>query len=168
MPGRARPLITAPEQFCNHAIPWGSLLEGKWRFQVRWDSQILQNDHFLGIPSLDCFITDLPLLLLILHTFKSSCQVLFTCHRPVHEKILTLSIRHLHVWLDYLKAPDVRHPLLTILKEQLLGSETVYSICFKRLQHRKCWNIPQSMHSLWVILCHSLMHAVAKGKISQN
>lgn len=112
-------------------------MEGKWRFQVAWGSKMAQNDHFMDMTSLEYFIRDLPLLLFILYTLTSLSQVLFTCQGPMHEKIQILFIRNLYVWLDYLKAPDVWHPLLTILKEQLLDSETRYSICFKRLQHRK-------------------------------
>lgn len=60
---------------------------GKWRFHVGWGSKILQNGHFLGIAPLEYFIGALPLLLFILHTVTSLCQVLFTRQGPIHEKM---------------------------------------------------------------------------------
>lgn len=65
----------------------------------------------------------LSLLLFILHPFPSLGQVSFTREGPMRAKIWILSRRDLYVWLDRLKATDVLLPLLTLPKEQLLGSE---------------------------------------------
>lgn len=46
----------------------------------------------------------------------------------MREKIWILSRRHLYVWLDRLKATDVLLPLLTLPKEQLLGSEILETV----------------------------------------
>lgn len=57
-------------------------MERQWRFVVGQGSKMLHNAHVPCAASLEC-LRDLPLLLLILHTFTSLCQGAFT-HRGTH------------------------------------------------------------------------------------
>ena len=149
-------------------------MKRKWKFEVGWGSNMLQNDQCLCTTSLEYFRA-LPQPTSNLLCVIYSTHIYFIvpgCHlhirAPYMKRMQILFIKEFICLARLFEGHRCRAPSSNLLKEQLLGSEATYSICFKKLQHRKSQNIPRSMNRLKMILCCSLMHTVAKGKISHN